>query len=172
MNRSAVYDDDILEWSEQQADALRDFARTRPDMSNVIDWENVAEEIACVGRTEFAAVLSYIRQILTHVAKAVSVPDAPPLLHWRSEVVAFHRDLLDRISPSMPARIDVSKLWRQALCQADADLAVHGQGVAASLTKECPLTLNRILDPNFDFLVSVAAVQKRLEKDRPSSSGS
>jgi hypothetical protein len=169
MNRSATYGDDILEWSEQQADALRDIARTRPDVSNVVDWENVAEEIECVGRTEFAAVLSYIRQILTHVAKAVSVPDAPPLLHWRSEVVAFHRDLLDRISPSMPARIDVSKLWRQALRQADADLAVHGQSVAEVLSKECPLALDEILDPEFDFIATVAAVRKRLGNDRPST---
>ncbi len=159
MTGRTLYEYDILEWSEQQADALRRIGRARGDMLNEIDWENVAEEIECVGRC--------IHQILTHVAKAVSVPDAPPLLHWRSEVVAFHRDLLNRITASMRARIDMSRLWRQALRQAEADLAVHGQSVAPALTKECPLTLDEILDPDFDFVASVAAVQRRLEKDRP-----
>jgi hypothetical protein len=37
MSRPAIYDDDILEWSEQQAAALRHVSRTRPDMSNEID---------------------------------------------------------------------------------------------------------------------------------------
>jgi Domain of unknown function DUF29 len=167
MNRSAVYEDDILEWSEQQAAALRHLARTRPDMSNEIDWENVAEEIECVGRSEFAAVLSYIRQILTHLIKAVSVSEGGPLLHWRSEVVAFHRDLLDRISPLMHPRIDMSRLWRQALRQAEADLAVHGQTVAA-LPKDCPLQLVEIADPQFDFIAAVDRLRRRLDNERPS----
>ena len=64
---SATYDADILEWSEEQASALRSLARSRPDLSNELDWENVAEEIECVGRSEFAAVRSYIRQIIIHL---------------------------------------------------------------------------------------------------------
>jgi hypothetical protein len=32
--------------------------------------------------------------------KAASQPDATSLLHWRKEVVAFHRDFLDRMNQS------------------------------------------------------------------------
>ena len=168
MTRTAIYDDDILEWSKQQAAALRHVARTRPEVSNVIDWDNVAEEIEGVGRSEFVAVQSFIRQILVHVIKAVSVPQASSLLHWRREVVAFHTDLLDRITPSMHARIDVSKLWQQAFAQAAADLAVHGQTVFAALPRECPLVLADLLAPEFDFIEAAAAVRRQFEKDRPS----
>jgi Domain of unknown function DUF29 len=121
-----------------------------------------------VGRSEFFAVQSFIRQIFVHVIKAVSVPEASMVLHWRKEVVAFHRDLLDRITPSMHARIDVSKLWQQAFAQAAADLAVHGQTVPLDLPRECPLVLADLLAPEFDFIEAAAAVRKEFEKDRPS----
>ena len=164
MNRTALYDDDILVWSEQQAAALRHVAQTLRGVSNEIDWDNVAEEIECVGRSEFAAVLGFVRLILAHVIKAVSVPKTSSVLHWRKEVVAFHRDLLDRIAPSMIVRIDLDKLWRQAGKQADADLAVHGQGVTASLPKTCPLGIQDILVPDFDFVATVDALRKRIEQ--------
>src|SRR2546421_10575356 len=107
---SATYDSDILEWSEEQARALRNLARIRPDLSNELDWENVAEEIECVGRSEFAAVGSYVRQILIHLIKGVSVPDSDSMRHWRIEASTFHDDLLDRISASIETRIDTAAI--------------------------------------------------------------
>src|SRR6266705_578176 len=53
---NSTYDADILAWSEQQAAVLRDLARSRHDLPNELDLENVAEEIECVGRSEFDAV--------------------------------------------------------------------------------------------------------------------
>jgi hypothetical protein len=168
MNHSTVYDDDILEWSEQQAAALRRAAHARPNVSNEIDWENVAEEIESVGRSQFLAVESLLRQILIHLIKAVSIEARDPLLHWRKEVVAFHTDLMKRMTPSMRFRLDQAEIWRDALRQADADLAVYGQSVAADLRKECPLSLAEILDADFDFLAVVEALRGRYEK-KPSA---
>jgi hypothetical protein len=168
MNRSTDYDADILEWSEQQASALRGLARTRHDLSNELDWEHVAEEIEDVGRSEFFAVQSFVRQILIHVFKAVSAPDTVSMLHWRKEVVAFRQDLLDHITPSMQSRIDLSKLWQQAFKQVEADLAVHGQSVPPVLLSRCPLTLADIIDPDFDFIKAVEAVRKRTNNGRAS----
>ena len=165
MNRAGLYDDDILEWSEQQSAALRHIAQTQPAMSNEIDWDNVAEEIESVGRSEFAAVQSFARLILVHLIKAVSVPDTESILHWRSEVVAFHRDLLDRVTPSMAARLNLDKLWQQASKQAEADLAVYGQDVAAALPQACPLGMQQILAPHFDFDAAVEAVRKKMERE-------
>ncbi len=169
MNRSTVYDDDILEWSEQQAAALRRAAHARPNVSNEIDWENVAEEIESVGRSQFLAVESLLRQILIHLIKAVSIEaqdleSQDPLLHWRKEVIAFHTDVRKRMTPSMRLRLDQAEIWRDALRQADADLAVYGQSVAADLRKECPLSLAEILDPDFDFLAAVEALREPSER--------
>ena len=43
---SGLYDNDIALWAEQQADALRRRA------ANEIDWDNVAEEIESLGRSD------------------------------------------------------------------------------------------------------------------------
>lgn len=161
MNRLGLYDEDILEWSEQQADALRHLARARPDLSNELDWDNVAEEIECVGRSEFVAVKSLLRQILIHIVKALSAPAAASMLHWRKEVAAFHDDLLDRLSPSMPSRIDADKLWQQAIKRAEADLADQGQSLMVGLSAACPLSLADIVAPQFDFVDTVATLRKR-----------
>jgi hypothetical protein len=166
MRQSTVYDIDILEWSEQQASALRELARARPDLSNAIDWENVAEEIECVGRSEFTAVQSFVRLILIHLIKAVSVPNSEAVLHWRKEVVGFHDELIARISPSMQSRIDLARLWQRAAKAADADLAPHGHSVTPDLPRQCPLTVAEIVDPEFDFLRAVERVRAQIDKSQ------
>jgi Domain of unknown function DUF29 len=164
MNGAALYDDDILEWSEQQAAALRHLAKTRPGVSNEIDWDNVAEEIESVGRSEYAPVQSFVRLMLVHVIKAVSVTETSSILHWRKEVVSFHRDVLDRITPSMRSRLDIDRLWQQARKQAEADLAVYGQHVAPSLPEQCVLEVRELINPDFDFLATIEAVRKRMSE--------
>jgi hypothetical protein len=162
MNRSALYDDDILEWSEQQADALRRIAQTRRDLSNEVDWEHVAEEIEDVGRSELASVQSLTRQILIHLAKAVSFPDPQLTENWRKEAATFHDELLDRLSRSMLGRVEIEKLWQRAIRRAGDDLAAYGQSLVPGLSGACPLTMREIVDPEFDFIKTVEAVRKRL----------
>jgi hypothetical protein len=108
-----LYDTDILEWAEQQAAVLRSL-RARRDLPNELDLEHVAEEIEDVGRSEFRAAQSLIRQILVHIIKAASVPGAEAVPHWNSEAISFRSDLLDCLTPGMANRIDLPHLWRRA----------------------------------------------------------
>jgi uncharacterized protein DUF29 len=62
--RSDLYEDDILLWSEQQAEALRRRA------ANEIDWDNIAEEVEALGRSERNAVESHLQQALLHDIEA------------------------------------------------------------------------------------------------------
>jgi len=156
----SAYDEDILVWSEQQASALRSL-RSRRDLPNELDLEHVAEEIEDVGRSELNAVRSYIRQIFIHLIKAASIPDVEPARHWQSEAIGFHGSLLDRVTPSMIDRIDATKLWRRAMREAAAQLAAHGQVVAPQLPKACPLSVEEIVDEEFDFARAVGKVLGR-----------
>jgi hypothetical protein len=113
MGNSALYDDDILLWSEQQAAAIRQLGRTHR-VPNDIDIENVAEEIESAGRSELAAVKSYIRLIFVHLMKLSMQMNTESAAHWRGEIVAFHSDMLGRYTPSMRHRIDIAQLWRSA----------------------------------------------------------
>ena len=46
---SGLYDEDIVLWSEQQADLLRRHAAGERANSADLDWENIVEEIESVG---------------------------------------------------------------------------------------------------------------------------
>jgi Domain of unknown function DUF29 len=162
MDNPASYDADILAWSERQASVLRDLARTRRDLPNELDLENVAEEIECVGRSELFAAQSLIRQILIHLIKTLSTPDALPARHWRSESVGFHVDLVDRITPSMIHRLDMHALWRQARKVAEADLTRHGEAIPARLPSNCPLRIEEIVSPQFDFEAALQRTQNAM----------
>jgi Domain of unknown function DUF29 len=59
-----------LQWSEQQAAAIRRLGRTNRYVPNELDIENVAEEIESVGRSELAAVKSHLRLIFLSLDKA------------------------------------------------------------------------------------------------------
>jgi hypothetical protein len=61
-----LYEEDVPLWSEQQAAALRNLARTRRDLPDELDVKNVAEEVESVGRSELAAVVCHIQLILAH----------------------------------------------------------------------------------------------------------
>jgi Domain of unknown function DUF29 len=81
MSRSSLYEDDILLWSEQQAAAIRKLGERPSLVPNDLDIENVAEEIESVGRSELAAVRSYLRLILLHLLKMVAEPDSQAVPH-------------------------------------------------------------------------------------------
>ena len=149
---STLYDDDILLWSEQQAAAIRRLGRTGREVPNELDIENVAEEIESVGRSELAAVQSYLELILVHLIRLLVEPDAPSVRHWRSEIAAFHSNARRRYSPSMRERIDVNALWRSAREQ--SMLAYEGpqQQLVAGLSTESPFTLDELLADKIDVL--------------------
>ena len=82
MDRPSLYDDHIVTWAEEQAAALRALG-ARSDLSNAVDWENVAEEIESVGRSQLRAVEGLLVQALAHMLKRLSAPDLPVTRPWR-----------------------------------------------------------------------------------------
>ena len=158
MGSSALYDDDILLWSEQQADVLRQMSRTRRDIPNQLDVENVAEEIESVGRSELAAVESQIQNILSHLMKLAIEPNAPASRHWRAELVAFHGDMRRRYAPSMRQRIELNRLW--ALSREITLLAADEPGgPAEAIPVDIPFDLEEILELKIDSLALVAMIR-------------
>ena len=149
---SSLYDDDILLWSEQQAAAIRRLGRNAREIPNELDIENVAEEIESVGRSELAAVESYLELIFVHLIRPVVEPDSASVRHWRSEIVGFHANARRRYSPSMRQRIDVNALWRSA--RERSLLAYEGtqHERIAALSKEGPFALDELLAEKIDVV--------------------
>jgi hypothetical protein len=145
----SLYETDIVAWSEQQAEALRAQARRAGD--NAVDWENLIDEMETVGRSEIRAATAGLRQVLIHLIKAASWPDPPDFAHWRTEVRAFLADLRDDYTPSMRQRIDVDKIWRDAMAIAEDSLAEQNQSVAKTLPAACPFSADTMASGVFDF---------------------
>jgi hypothetical protein len=150
MSRSALYDDDILLWSEQQAEVIRALKRTARNLPNELDIDNVAEEIESVGRSELAAVESYIELILSHLIKLALEPELAPIRHWRSEVIAFHGNMRRRYTASMRDRIAYDEAWRLAREQA-IERSDQPEQDAERLPAGCPIRLDEVLGDRIDI---------------------
>ncbi|SFL47723.1 DUF29 domain-containing protein [Methylobacterium pseudosasicola] len=161
-NGPSLYDDDIVTWAEQQVTALRALA-ARGDLSNVVDWENVIEEIESVGRSQIQGVESLLLQVLVHVLKYLSAPSAQSTGSWRVEVVAFQRAARRNYKRAMQERIDWQALWQDALANADVQLKVYGDRLIGGLPKTFPFEPEQLVAPDFDMdtaLERLAAVLK------------
>ena len=140
---AGLYDEDIVLWSERQADALRRRA------ANEIDWENVADEIEAVGRSEINATLSQIDNILRHRLCLLGWPNSPSERKWQVELREFHRQLRRYLTPSMTGGLEpkISDATVSEAYGAAVDYCpVHMETEPASpLPQACPWSLSEIL---------------------------
>lgn len=72
---SDLYDEDILLWSEHQAELLCCLAAGEP-VDERPDWANIIEEVERVGRAQLHAVESLLLQALLHMLKTEGWPRA------------------------------------------------------------------------------------------------
>lgn len=137
-----LYDVDVLEWSEQQARLLRQLAAGER-LNEPIDWENVAEEIESVGRSQRDAVESLWTLAFLHDLKSEAWPLSRDVPHWRAEARLFRRQARRKFTPSMHSKIDVAGLYADAL--AGLPETMDGQS-PLPVPEVCPVTLNELLD--------------------------
>jgi hypothetical protein len=96
-----LYEKDFVRWTEQQSSALREASRS--PMNLPLDWENLAEEIESLGRSQRRELRSRLVAILEHLLKLEHSPATDPQHGWmdtiereRSEI-----ELLLEDSPSL-----------------------------------------------------------------------
>ena len=87
---NALYDQDFVRWTEEQAAALRQ-AKSQSlagtEGSNLpLDWENLAEEIESLGKSDRRELRSQITRVLRHLLKLEATPTAEPRAGWRATI--------------------------------------------------------------------------------------
>jgi hypothetical protein len=122
-----LYDQDFFLWTTEQAAALR-----RAKDSNLpLDWENLAEEIESLGKSDRRELKSQIRRVLRHLLKLEASPAVEPRAGWRSTILDARTEIDDvlRDSPSLRREIDglVAEQLTAAAELAAADLSQHGE---------------------------------------------
>jgi hypothetical protein len=100
-----LYDEDFLEWSKEQAEALR--AAERGGSNLALDWRNLAEEIESLGISEKRELRSQIQRVIRHLLKLEYSSATEPRRSWDDSVDDARGaiDSLLKYSPSLAREI-------------------------------------------------------------------
>ena len=166
MSDTTLYDMDIVAWADEQAAAMRDLARVRPDLSNVLDWENIAEELEGLSRTELRNVRSPLRNVFVHILKGYCDPDTLSMHQWARETNNWLTDIRDDFTNSMRQKIDLDDIWQKAGGLAADELSSYKVAMPPALSSHCPFSLDQILDDTFTFDTACRALHRIVAERR------
>jgi len=138
----SLYERDFYAWTQDQAAKLR--ARAHND----IDWENVAEEIESLGRSDRREIRKRLGTLLVHLLKwqfQAEKRKAGWLLTIREQRYQI-KNLIDE-SPSLKAypESELSHEFRFARLKAADETGLPELG----FPKACPYTISNVLDSDY-----------------------
>jgi hypothetical protein len=140
--RSALYDADLYAWSTEQAKRLRVL---KPDG---LDWENVAEEIESLGRSDKRAIGSNLKVILEHLIKWRYQPQKRSK-SWSGSIVE-HRQRIRQLMQESPSLAQApGELMTQAYADARRKALVATGLSERAVSKTCPFTVDQVLDEDY-----------------------
>jgi hypothetical protein len=129
-----LYEEDFVRWTEQQSSALRDAAGVGTNLP--LDWENLAEEVESLGRSQRHELRSRIAVIIDHLLKLERSPAGDPRPGWM-DTIDRERDNIEVLLQDSPSlRGEVARIIAQecprAARRAVRSLQRHGEDVAAA----------------------------------------
>jgi hypothetical protein len=145
---TSLYEADFASWIDSQVRAIRKVAKSGTNLP--IDFENVAEELADMGRSEKRALKSALVRIIEHLLKLEFSPASSPRAGWRRSVAVHRQQAADIVadSPSLGGLDQLDDAYDDA--RQLAVLGLQQDGVMDSaLPEECPYLRDQILDRNF-----------------------
>jgi hypothetical protein len=141
----ASYEHDFYAWSHDQARALR------AQDAEALDWENLAEEIEGLGKSDRREVRSRLVVILTHLLKRQYQP-AKQSRSWKLSILTQRHDLSDVLADSPSLRRLLPELLNEAY-ESARELSMYEMGLnkwdANIPPKQNPFTLEQVLDEEF-----------------------
>jgi Domain of unknown function DUF29 len=134
------YENDLYQWTKTQSDALRRRA------VNEVDWDNVAEELESLGRSERREIVSRLEVLLLHLLKWRFQPDQRSQSWWAS--IRDARNELERVLEDNPS---LRALPAERLPKAYANARVRALEETGlyHLPEACPWDADQILFPKF-----------------------
>jgi hypothetical protein len=154
-----LYTQDVVLWSERQADAL--WRMRSGERVNDLDWDNLIEEVGGlrVDRKP-KAVRTLLVRALEHVLKAAAWPHAADAPAWRHESGVFLRDARADWTPSMDRHLDVHRIYDQA--RRNVLGLAYREGSPIPTPELCPLSLPDLLPQDEAAATHTAALAARL----------
>jgi hypothetical protein len=143
LSMKALYDQDFVLWASKTAELLK------LKKFDEVDWENLIEEVECMGKSDRRAVESLLTQLIEHLFKLAYHKSERErernVCHWVGEIASFRTQLgewLETTTLSNHARDYFQKAYsnaRKTLIQAKT---VTGDAIPV----EPPFSLEQVLD--------------------------
>lgn len=140
------YDLDFYAWTQDQGAKLR--ARAAFDNRGDIDWENVAEEIESLGRSDRREIRSRLEVLLLHLLKWQFQPSKRKV-GWRSTIDEQRRRLRLVLVDSPSLRAFPQEALEQAYGFAVVGAAEETELPERSFPAQCPYPLDDIMNDSF-----------------------
>jgi len=135
------YDEDLYQWTIDQGRALRDRA------TNALDYDNLAEEIESLGRSDKREIESRLENLLVHLLKWRYQPEwrSPS---WEASIDEARRRIARVIKDSPSLRSHPGEVLSEAY-----RYAIHNKAVRAlelsRLPEACPWSIDDVLSEAF-----------------------
>lgn len=142
----SLYDRDFYAWTQHQAELLRRAAARESTAG--LDLDNLAEEIASLGKRDRRALASQIARITERLLKLQYARDEEPRPGWESSVDA-HRSKARRILADSPGlKGDVATLLSESYEDGRriAARSLRNELDSSTLPEACPYSVDQILD--------------------------
>lgn len=102
------YEEDFVRWTEAQAATLRKAACLGIDLP--LDWENLAEEIDSLGRSQRRELRSRIATIIEHLLKLQCSSVADPRANWIETIACERASIEDLVDDSPSLRNEIAEI--------------------------------------------------------------
>lgn len=136
------YDDDFFAWSEEQAQLLKGRDRA------ALDWDNLAEEIESLGKSQRSEIRNRLLVLLQHLLKWHYQPSKRKV-GWKASILESRTHLNEELleSPSLrsyPSTV-LQRQYGVARLKAAGETGIEIERFPA----DCPYSVTEILDENF-----------------------
>lgn len=126
---AGLYEEDFARWSQEQSAALREAAKLGTNLP--LDWENLAEEVESLGKTQRFELRRRLLVILEHLLKLEHSPAVDPRRSW-TETIGRERIFIEHLledSPSLRGELDamIAHAAPRAVRLATFSMAKHGE---------------------------------------------
>jgi hypothetical protein len=144
-----LYDADFALWAQEQAAALR--AAAQGGSNEPLDWENLAEEIEDLAKSQRSALASHIMRIIHHLVRLEYSPAVEPRGGWRRTIRLARIQAERRLEDNPSLRAELGRLvegeTRHGIELAIVDREEHGEidEAGANVLRRARYTAEQVL---------------------------
>jgi Domain of unknown function DUF29 len=137
-----LYDKDLCLWAETMA------ARLRAHDTEALDWENIAEEIQSLSRSDRRELENRLIVVIAHLLKWQYQPALRERASWRFTLDEQRRRIARLLRESPSLRPNMPETWAEVYRDATTR-AMREMKSEMRFPESCPYTEEQVLDPDF-----------------------